>query len=156
MSEIETSYRGTSYMKLPHEDKVLRSNALRELISCGKIIGYTIDIGLNYYRGLPLSSIERLEILVDGNVLPVENLLVELNEKLFLVDHLPLAFTEFWGVKHNLRIRVASSDGLAPGKHHISVRLELRNPYSEIAPGEWGQIDGSAERELELQRGEAQ
>ncbi|WP_228489238.1 C-glycoside deglycosidase beta subunit domain-containing protein [Raineyella fluvialis] len=87
----------TLFMKLPHEDKVLREDALRELTLRDRTVGFTLDIGLNYYRGLPLSAIEKLEITVDGELVPAELILVEFNEKLFQPHELALAWTEFWG-----------------------------------------------------------
>lgn len=139
----------TSYMKLPHEDNVLKPDALRELTLNGQPVGVTLDIGLNYYRGLPLSAIERFEITIDGEAVASHLLLVEFNEKLFTVDQVPLAFTEFWGVKRDLRVRIYNG-GLSAGAHRVAVRLDLRCVYMQFAPGVWGKIDGSAERELEL------
>ena len=48
----------TTYMKLPYEDRVLRPDALRPLRLSSGIVGFTLDVRLNYYRGLPLSAIE--------------------------------------------------------------------------------------------------
>jgi uncharacterized protein DUF6379 len=143
----------TSYMKLPHEQKVLRSDALRSLTLNGEAVGFTLDVGLNYYRGLPLSAVERFQLTIDGEVVPDHLVLVELNEKLFMPEQLALAFTEFWGVKRDLRIRVFNG-GLAEGPHHVAVELDLRCVYMELAPGSWGMIDGSADRELVLQEEE--
>jgi hypothetical protein len=39
--------------------------------SCrGGEVGVTVDVRLNYYRGMPLSSIERLELSIDGERVP--------------------------------------------------------------------------------------
>ena len=140
----------TSYLKLPHEAKVLRDDALRQLCLNGATVGFVLHVGLNYYRGLPLSAIERFQITIDGAVVPEHLILVEHNDKLFAVDQLPLAFTEFWGVKRDLHVRVYNG-GLAAGEHHVTVGIDLRCIYMELAPGIWGMIDGSAERDLMLQ-----
>jgi hypothetical protein len=139
----------TFYMKLPHEDKVLRPGALRQMVLDKGPVGFTLDVGLNYYRGLHLSTIEEVALAVDGVVIPAESLLFEYNGKLFPPSQIPLAFTEFWSVKKDLRIR-AYGPGLAPGKHTVALTLHLRNPYMQFAPGVFGAIDGSATRELEL------
>lgn len=139
----------TLFMKLPHEDKVLRAGALRELTLDGEVVGFTLDIGLNYYRGLPLSAIERFEITVDGEVVPPERVLVEFNEKLFMPEQLPLAWTEFWGIKRDLHVR-AYGPPLADGEHEVAVRLDLRNVYMQFGPGAYGMVDGSATRTLTL------
>lgn len=141
----------TLFMKLPHEDKVLRADALRELTLGEAVVGFTLDVGLNYYRGLPLSAIERFEITVDGELVPEHLVLVEFNEKLFLPSQLALAWTEFWGIKRDLHVRVYNG-GLAAGEHEVAVRLDLRNVYMQFGPGAYGMVDGSATRTLTLQK----
>ncbi|HQY98979.1 MAG TPA: DUF6379 domain-containing protein [Propionicimonas sp.] len=140
----------TLFMKLPHEDKVLRPDALRELKLGDQVVGFTVDVGLNYYRGLPLSAIEELELTVDGVAVPATNILVEFNEKLFMPEQLKLAWTDFWGIKRDLRVRVYG-EGLAAGEHEVAVKLILRNVYMQFGPGAYGMVDGSAARTLNLQ-----
>jgi hypothetical protein len=140
----------TSYMKLPHEVKVLKPDALRLLELEQGPVGFTLDVGLNYYRGLPLSTIEELALVVDGEAIPDNLLLFEYNDKLFPPSQIGLAFTEFWSVKKDLRIR-AYQGGLAAGSHTIELTLHMRCPYMQFAPGVWGAIDSSATRELVLQ-----
>lgn len=141
----------TLYMKLPHEDRVLRPDALRELTLNEKTVGFTLELGMNYYRGLPLSAIEEFEIAVDGQVVPADQVLVEFNEKLFLPEQLPLAWTEFWGIKRDLLVRVYNG-GLADGEHEVAVRLILRNVYMQFGPGAYGMVDSSSTRTLTLQK----
>ena len=141
----------TLFMKLPHEDKVLRPDALRELKLGDQTVGFTLEVGLNYYRGLPLSAVEEFEITVDGEPVPAARMLVEFNEKLFMPEQLKLAWTEFWGIKRDLRVRVYG-DGLAEGDHDVAVRLTLRNVYMQFGPGAYGMVDGSATRTLTLQK----
>ncbi len=141
----------TLFMKLPHEDKVLRTDALRELTLNEEVIGFTLDVGLNYYRGLPLSAVEKLEISVDGEPVPAHLMLVELNEKLFMPEQLALAWTEFWGIKRDLHVKVFNG-GLADGEHEVAVRLDLRNVYMQFGPGAYGMVDGSATRTLTLRK----
>lgn len=143
----------TLFMKLVHEDKVLRPNALRAFTLNDEVVGFTLDIGLNYYRGLPLSAIEKLEVTVDGKQIAPELMLFEFNEKLFQLDHLPLAFTEFWSVKKDLRLTVYNG-GLSEGEHEVELRLDLRNVSMQFGPGAYGMIDGSATRTLVLQKEE--
>lgn len=140
----------TLFMKLPHEDKVLRPDALRRLVLRDEVVGYSLDIGLNYYRGLPLSAVETFELVVDGVAVPEHLMLFEFDEKLFQLSHLPLAWTEFWGVKRDLRVNVYGP-GLAAGEHEVQLRLELRNVSMRFAPGVYGMVDGSATRTLTLQ-----
>ncbi|MGC3995364.1 MAG: DUF6379 domain-containing protein [Propionicimonas sp.] len=144
----------TLFMKLPHEEKVLHPGSLRELRLGEAVAGFTLDIGLNYYRGMPLSSVEKLELTVDGTPVPAELMLFEYNEKLFMPDQLSLAFTEFWDIKHDLRVNVYNG-GLAEGDHEVGVELHVRNVYMQFGLGAYGMVDGSATRTLTLEHGPA-
>lgn len=140
----------TTYMKLPYEDRVLRPDALHPLRLSSGIVGFTLDVRLNYYRGLPLSAVENLELSVDGVRVPDHLVLAGLREKIFPLGQVRLAFTEHWPVKGVLRLNVYNG-GLEPGPHQVNLTLHLRNVYMQFAPGVWGMIDGSASRELVLQ-----
>jgi hypothetical protein len=140
----------TTYMKLPYEDRVLRPDALHPLRLSSGIVGFTLDVRLNYYRGLPLSAVENLELSVDGVRVPDHLVLAGLREKIFPLGQVRLAFTEHWPVKGVLRLNVYNG-GLEPGRHQVNLTLHLRNVYMQFAPGVWGMIDGSASRELVLQ-----
>lgn len=140
----------TTYMKLPYEDRVLRPDALHPLRLSSGIVGFTLDVRLNYYRGLPLSAVENLELSVDGVRVPDHLVLAGLREKIFPLGQVRLAFTEHWQVKGVLRLNVYNG-GLEPGRHQVNLTLHLRNVYMQFAPGVWGMIDGSASRELVLQ-----
>ncbi|MGC5168193.1 C-glycoside deglycosidase beta subunit domain-containing protein [Luteimicrobium sp. DT211] len=139
----------TSYMKLAYEDKVLRPGALTEIRLETGPVGFTLDVGLNYYRGLPLSAVERFELTVDGERVPDHQLLFELNDKLMPLSQLALAFTEFWSVKKDLRVHVYQG-GLQAGDHDVALTMVLRCVYMQLAPGVWGQVDNSASRTLTL------
>ena len=143
----------TTYLKLPYVDSVLRPGALRAVVLAGGPVGFTLDIGLNYYRGLPLSTIERFELTVDGERIADHLLLFEHDRTLLPLSALAQAFTEFWSVKKPLRVRVYQG-GLASGDHEVGVTLVLRSPYMRLGPGAWGMIDGSASRTLTLQEAE--
>lgn len=136
-------------MRLGYEEKILRPDALRALVLETGPVGFTLDVGLNYYRGQPLSAIETFELVVDGERIPAELMLFEYNDKVFTPNQIPLAFTEFWSVKKDLRVSVYNG-GLASGTHAVELTLHLRNVSMRFAPGVWGMIDGSISRKLQL------
>lgn len=140
----------TSYMKLPYEDVVLRPGSLRAVVLETGPVGFTLDVGLNYYRGLPLSAVEEFSLTIDGERVPDHLLLFEFDGKLFPLSQLPLAFSDFWSVKKSLRVRVYQG-GLAPGEHQVDLSMIMRCVYMQFAPGVWGQIDNSASRTLTLE-----
>jgi hypothetical protein len=136
-------------MKLPYEEQVLRPDALREVLLADGTKGFTLDLGLNYYRGQPLSAVEKLELSIDGEAVDTSGMICELGDKLLPPSQIPLAITEFWSLKKRLRLHLYEHP-LSPGVHQVDVVLHVRNVSMWFGNG-WGMIDGSASRELELQ-----
>lgn len=131
----------TKFMKLGFDEKVLRR--LANETESGTAIGYVLDVGLNYYRGTPVSAIERLELRVDGERVDDDRILVEVDGTFLRLPQIPLAFTAYWGVKTPIRLHV-SGEPLTPGEHEVDLTCECRVVYMEFAPGVFGMLDASA------------
>ena len=130
----------TKFMKLGFDEQVLRSLTNTD-------DGYLVEIRLNYYRGTPMSAIERLELSVDGERVDDERILIEVNGTFLRIAQVPLAFTEYWGVKTPLRLHVFG-EPLAAGEHDVDLVCEARVVYMEFAPGVFGKLDASARKTL--------
>ena len=142
----------TKYIKTGFEDRVIRSDGFYKILLNGKEAGFNLDLRLNYYRGLPLSSVETLELTIDGKKIPETNMFAELNGKVFSIGHLKELFMEYWGIKSVMHLRVYNYN-LAPGAHDVELTLLLRRPYMMFGPGEHGAIDSSASKQLTLAEG---
>lgn len=138
----------TKFMKLGFDEKVLRR--LANETENGTAVGYVLDVGFNYYRGTPVSAIERLELSVDGERVDEDRVLVEVNGKYLRVAQLAHAFTEYWGVKTPIRLHV-SGEPLAAGQHDVDLVCECRVVYMEFAPGVFGMLDASARKTLTVE-----
>lgn len=141
----------TQFMKLGFEKRVLRQDGFYNLLLNGKQVGFNLDLRINYYRGLPLSSVQKIEVKVDGETIPQELMLLQLREKMFTMSELPNLYREYWGVKMPAHLRIFNY-GLEPGEHDVEVRIEYKSPYMEFAPGIFGMIDGSGAAKMELQK----
>ncbi len=139
----------TIYMKLPYEDQVLRPGALRQVRFGDGSTGFTLDIGLNYYRGQPLSAVETLKVTIDGRPVDMSMVVCQLGDALVPYGQLPLAITEFWSLRKRLRLHVGDHP-LEPGRHLVDLVLHVRNVSMWFGNG-WGMIDGSVSRELDLE-----
>lgn len=139
----------TQFMKLGFEKRVVREDGFYNILLNGKQVGFNLDLRINYYRGLPLSSVQKLEVTVDGEKIPEYLMLFQLNEKCFTIKELPKLYREYWGIKTPAHLRIFNY-GLEPGEHDVSVRLEFKSPYMEFAPGIYGMIDGSGNAKMVL------
>lgn len=142
----------TQFMKLGYEDRVIREDGFYNILLNGEQVGFNLDLRVNYYRGLPVSSIQKLELYIDGEKIPEYLMQFVIHEKTFLMDQLPELYSEFWGIKTPAHLRVFNN-GLLPGQHDVKVRLEFKSPYMEFAPGVHGMIDGSEEKSMIIGEG---
>lgn len=131
-------------------DRVLREDGFYNLLLNGRQIGFSLDIRLNYFRGLPLSCVKQLEVSVDGEEIPQYLILFELNGKQFSISQFPQLYAEFWGLKTPASLKVFNY-GLNAGMHDVAVKMIYQNPSA--APGTDEQIDGSASRRMTIGKG---
>ena len=94
-----------------------------------------LSVRLNWYRSLPLSCVEQLEVRLDGE--PLEPATVELDGIRSPIADLATADDRWWHVLDAARVRVPLRRAPEPGRHEVEVALGSRIPYL-VAP------DGSA------------
>jgi hypothetical protein len=88
--------------------------------------GVALDIRLNWYRSLPLSCVEAIELAIDGS--PAERLRLRLNGFDAAVEDLGAATDVWWRVLDSAEL-VAEGEDLAAGPHQVELALTLRVPY---------------------------
>ncbi len=142
----------TQFMKLGFEDRVIREDGFYNILLNGRQVGFNLDLRINYYRGLPLSSVQKVEVEIDGEKIPEYLMLFEVNGKCFAPNQLSGLYSEYWGIKTPAHLRVFNY-GLAAGEHDVSVRIEYKSPYMAFAPGVYGMIDGSASKRMKIGEG---
>jgi len=136
-------------MKLGFENRVLSETEFRNITLNGKKVGFRLGVHLNYYRGLPVSCIENLEVTVDGQAVPPHLASIVVNEKKFTIEQLKDLHAEFWAIRRRIDLEIYNG-GLEPGEHEVELTLHLRNPYMRFAPRVYGMIDGSATKRMAL------
>jgi len=94
-----------------------------------------LSVRLNWYRSLPLSCVEQLEVRLDGE--PLEPATVELDGIRSPIADLATADDRWWHVLDAARVRVPLRRAPERGRHEVEVVLGSRIPYL-VAP------DGSA------------
>lgn len=91
--------------------------------------GFTVRIRLNWYRALPISCIERLDLVVDGARIPPERMTLSVAGGDYPVARLAEHDDDWWFVLDEATLRVAGPGGLSPGEHHAELVLGTRIPY---------------------------
>jgi hypothetical protein len=107
----------------------------------GKKTGYAVNLTINYYRGLPLSCIECIELTVDGEKVAPEAMLVQHNGREYkyldlLKDDMATDF--YWLFGEKLRVVVQKEGGIDQGRHTVALKLGTRRSYT---PTMWSECE---------------
>jgi hypothetical protein len=100
--------------------------------------GFTINVRENWYRSLPLSCIENVKIIVDGEEFPPKDVSFGINNALYPLKDLANKSGEYWYVQDSASLLVRRPGKIAAGETHtIEVEIVLRAPYIMVGPGKF-------------------
>jgi Domain of unknown function (DUF6379) len=91
--------------------------------------GFTFDLRMPWYRALPLSSLEGLDVRIDGETVPSENLRLSLGGRVYALADLPRLYDDWWYVADAAVVSAPKPGGLHAGDHELDVTIRLRIPY---------------------------
>jgi Domain of unknown function (DUF6379) len=108
---------------------ILDNDALRAVDG-----GFELDIHLNWYRSLPLSSVNTVDLTVNGEVVSREEITFLVNGNAYALDELRARWDEMWFVLDPATLRVRRPL-VRPGVGaEVSLRLGNRIPYILVGP----------------------
>jgi hypothetical protein len=108
---------------------ILDSDALRAVDG-----GFELDIHLNWYRSLPLSSVKTVELTVNGEAIPREEIAFVVNGNAYALDDLRERWDEMWFILDPATLRVRRPLVRAGVGAEVSLRLGNRIPYILVGP----------------------
>lgn len=114
------------------EQYLIREDSLKNRSEGGRITGYDFAIRTCWYRSLAITLIRRLEVRVDGEIIPPEQFRFEVegSGKAYRLDEIgPEQAEEFWFLNKFGYIHVDKPGGLKAGPHDIEVVLEVFVTY---------------------------
>jgi hypothetical protein len=112
------------------EAQVLGDTAVRAADS-----GYEVDLHLAWYRSLPFSCLEGIDLTIDDVLAPREALRVKIDGRELGLDDLPELDDEWWFVQDALTVVVPSERAKKKGAEvDVDVTLATRIPYIIIGP----------------------
>ncbi len=100
--------------------------------------GYEVQIKLAWYRSLPLSCVENLQVTLDGQ--PADPALIRLgvNGHEYRLEDMADKVEEFWFVQDPARLIVLQPGKMAKGETHtVEAAIFMRAPYIPIGPGKF-------------------
>jgi hypothetical protein len=90
---------------------------------------FTFRLRMPWYRSLPLSSLEGLEVTLDGETVPSDELRISLDGAAYGLTDLPPLYDRWWYVADAAEVRAPWARELGAGVHELDVTIALRIPY---------------------------
>lgn len=105
-------------------DQVIADGSLRDL---GE--GVAFNLRMPWYRALPLSCLEGLEVRLDGDEVPPEELVLRLEGETYRLSDLPPLHERWWHVTDPIEVTVPRGPSSPGDEHELDVTVALRIPY---------------------------
>jgi hypothetical protein len=99
--------------------------------------GFELDVHLNWYRSLPLSSLKTVELTIDGESIGRDEITFVVNGGEHELDDLAEKWEEIWFVLDAATLRVRRGGVVRAGEEaEVTIRLGNRIPYILIGPNQ--------------------
>jgi Domain of unknown function (DUF6379) len=96
--------------------------------------GFELDVHLNWYRSLPLSSVKTVELTVNGYPIPRDEITFSINGGHYVLDALAERYEEMWFVLDPATLRVRRPLVRPGDTADVRIRLGSRIPYILVGP----------------------
>lgn len=114
---------------------VFTENSARNVTLDDGTAAFQLETLITYYRGIPLSMVHEIQLVVDGSDVPSDDLVISPNgEDWFTIDEARTVTTYRWEYGTPLYIRWLNG-GLASGDHEVTLRLKIRVAYIPVPFG---------------------
>lgn len=107
----------------------LKADSLKNKVFGDSCTGYTFELGTLSYRGIWVSTIEDIELKVDGEVVPKCDMLFYVNGMCFPIDDMVSHTEVFWGVLDKGVVNVNKIGGLSKGEHKFEIVIKKRADF---------------------------
>ncbi len=100
--------------------------------------GYEIQVKLGWYRSLPLSCVEGVQVVLDGLPVDAGRVRFGINGHEYRLDEMADLVEEFWFVQDPARLIVDQPGKVAKGEMHtVEAEVSMRAPYIPVGPGKF-------------------
>lgn len=115
------------------DNYVLTDNSLKNVKKDGKTVGYEMRTRITYYRGIPLSMVHDIQVEVNDNPVPREQIRFSLDgEQYFTLDEMTTVTSYKWEYGQEGIIFVEQEGGLSEGEHKVKLTQVTRVAYIPV------------------------
>lgn len=111
------------------EQYLVNPNGFCNVKEDDQVIGYEVQLRIPYYRGLPMSCVEVIDLTVDGEEVANEDMAITVKGDTFTFAELPTAINHRWEMIETITVFVKKPGGLAKGEHKVHAFVSLRISY---------------------------
>jgi Domain of unknown function (DUF6379) len=97
--------------------------------------GGVVEVRMPYYRGLTLSMVEAVDLVLDGTPVPVEATDFTVHGNTYSFAELPSVTDDRWEMGERAQLGFVTDEPLAPGEHDVAVSVRLRISYMPVPGG---------------------
>ena len=108
----------------------------RNVTEGGEVVGFEVQTLITYYRGIPMSMIHDVELVVDGVDVPHDEIVISVDgSEWFTLLETETVTSRRWEYGDQLSVRWLKPGGLAAGDHEVTLRLKIRVAYIPVPFG---------------------
>jgi hypothetical protein len=97
--------------------------------------GGVVEVRMPYYRGLTLSMVEAVDLVLDGTPIPADRTTFTVHGNTYTFDQLPRTRDDRWEMGERARLAFETAEPLSPGEHDVAVAVRLRISYMPVPGG---------------------
>jgi hypothetical protein len=105
------------------------NTGFKNTVAAGTVGGYQFNIRIPYYRGVYLSAVHTLELVVDGETVRPADIHIAVAGKTFSIAQMFEAESVRWGFGDPATLLVSKPGGLKPGIHAFKIGIVIRKSY---------------------------
>ena len=84
--------------------------------------GGRVEVRMPYYRGLGLSMVEAVDLIIDGTPVPPERTTFTVHGHSYTFAEMPGIIDDRWEMGERAELAFETDDPLTPGEHDVAVR----------------------------------
>jgi hypothetical protein len=111
------------------EPYVISDDGFENVNKNGKIIGYQLKTRIAYYRGVPLSMVDKIELVVDDVLVLSDKIHFTVGDETFTLKEMETVTSTKWEFGQQATIFVDQPGGLKRGEHKIFLSQTTRVAY---------------------------
>lgn len=111
------------------EKYLVHPKGFRNIKEENEVVGYEVQLRIPYYRGLPMSCVEIIDLIINEEVISREDMIIKVKGESFTFDELSTAINHRWEMTETITVFVKKPGGLSAGEYKVKAFVSLRISY---------------------------